>query len=85
MLGDKVKIHARLVGELDDLDMVLVEIDVGAGRVVVLLHVIEQSEFHRAESYLEKRLLFLNFMKQGDPDSFTFERSDARDRRSGKK
>ena len=46
VLGEKVKIHAGSIGEFDDVEMAFVEIDIGARRIVVLLHVIEQSEFH---------------------------------------
>src|SRR5262249_50389665 len=46
MLGDEIEIHARLIGAFDDFQMALVKIDVGAPRRVVLLHVIEESEFH---------------------------------------
>jgi hypothetical protein len=46
VLGDKVKVHAGLIGEFQNFEMIFVQVDVRARRVVVLLHVIEQSEFH---------------------------------------
>ena len=64
MLGDKIKIHARLVGEFENLQMALVEIDIGARRLVVLLHVVEQSEFHVDDSYFAARMLLFNFLEQ---------------------
>ena len=51
MLGDEIKIHAGLIGELQDFEMRFVQIDVGARRIVVLLHVIEESEFHVDDPY----------------------------------
>ncbi len=51
MFGDEVEIHAGLIGELQDFEMVPVKIDVGTRRIVVLLHVVEQSEFHGDDSY----------------------------------
>ena len=59
MLGDKIKIHARLIGELQDFEMSFVQIDVGARRIVVLLHVIEESEFHDCFTFtLARSFLF---------------------------
>ena len=48
VFGDKIKIHARLVGKLQYFQMTLVEVHVRARRVIVFLHVVEQSEFHDA-------------------------------------
>jgi hypothetical protein len=41
MFGDEVKIHAGLVGEFQYFEMIAIQVDVGARRVVMLLHVIE--------------------------------------------
>ena len=46
MLGDKIEIHARLVGEFDNGEMAFVEIDIGARRLIVFLDVIENADLH---------------------------------------
>ena len=51
VLGDEIKIHAGLIGKLDDFEMVFVQVDVRTRRVIVFLHVVEQSKFHGEASY----------------------------------
>jgi hypothetical protein len=46
VLSDKVKIHAGLVGEFQNFQMIAIQVDVGARRDFMLLHVIEQSKLH---------------------------------------
>jgi hypothetical protein len=46
MLGDEIKIKPGLIGEFHDFEMTLIEINVGARRVVVLLHMVEESKLH---------------------------------------
>jgi len=46
VLGDKIKIHTCLIGELDDVEVIFVKINVGAFWTVVLLHVVEEAKLH---------------------------------------
>ena len=48
MFSDKVKIHAGLVGEFQHLQMIAIQVDIAARRVIMLLHMVEQAEFHDA-------------------------------------
>lgn len=43
---DEVKIDPRLIGELQNVEMIFVELDVGERRIVVLLHVVKKFELH---------------------------------------
>jgi hypothetical protein len=46
MFGDEVKIHAGLIGEFQNVEMIFIQVNVRSRRLVVLLHVVEESEFH---------------------------------------
>src|SRR5262245_26752296 len=46
VLGDEIKIHACLIGAFQNIEMIPIKVDVGALRVFVLLHMIEESELH---------------------------------------
>ncbi len=59
MFSDEVRIHSRLVGELQNIEMALIKVNIGAGWMTVLLHVVEQSKFH-------ERFLLIGFGSSGE-------------------
>jgi hypothetical protein len=59
MFGDKIKIHPGSIGELQNIEMTFVEINVGERRMIVLLHVIKESELHEWSLFRQFLLDFL--------------------------
>jgi hypothetical protein len=60
VFGDEIKIHPRLIGELQNIEMALIELNVGERRMIVLLHVVEQAKFHEPSSFR----LILDFLSR---------------------